>query len=80
MKPKLEKILFDAYHHAYAVDLGCPINREVLRASYPLQILVSEVDRDPYVTVGPPAAGLVPFFLGGDSDCHENQMGSLCIR
>jgi len=26
------------------------------------------------------AAGLVLLFLRGDFDCHENQMGSLCIR
>jgi hypothetical protein len=57
MKPKLEKILFDAYHHAYEANIGCPINREDLRTSDPLRILVSEVDRDPYVTVGPPAGG-----------------------
>jgi hypothetical protein len=59
MKPKLEKILFDAYYHAYAVDIGLLINRENLRASDLLRILVSEVDRDPYVTVGPPAGGRI---------------------
>ncbi|KAF8535477.1 GTP cyclohydrolase 1 type 2/Nif3 [Trichophaea hybrida] len=53
MKPKLEEILFDAYHRAVESDIQQQIDRENFRKDSSVQVLVSEVDRDPYATFGP---------------------------